>query len=242
MNGALALALSLSFQQPSSPPQDLAPNRPPVVRFIHALGDDLKALPSRDTALVGLVGTIGALGLHPVDDNLADWAESEGDAGYTKVGDVLGNGFLQAGAALGTYVVGIAVEHPRTRVVGEDLVRAQILTGLVTRTLKIAVDRERPNGGGHAFPSGHASATFVSAAVLERHFGWRVGLPAYAVAGFVGWSRVRDGEHWISDVVAGATIGTVIGRTVGGRTMRSWTVVPTVSPTAVGITVVRSPL
>jgi membrane-associated phospholipid phosphatase len=27
------------------------------------------------------------------------------------------------------------------------------------------------------------------------------------MAGLVGWSRLRDGEHWSSDVVAGAALG-----------------------------------
>ena len=34
------------------------------------------------------------------------------------------------------------------------------------------------------------------------------------VAGFVGASRINQDKHWLSDVVAGATLGTVVGLTV----------------------------
>ena len=211
------------------------------MRFIHALGDDLKALPSRDTALIGLVGTISAISLKPVDDDLADWVATQGESSYSQLFNVLGDGWVQGSAAIGAFAIGALTDHRRTQMIGADLVRGQILNGLVTRTLKVTVDRDRPTGGNHSFPSGHTSATFTSAAVLDQHFGWRVGVPAYAVAGLVGWSRLRDGEHWLTDTVAGATIGMIIGRAVSARTSAAWTVVPSASPGAVGFTVLLNP-
>ena len=38
--------------------------------------------------------------------------------------------------------------------------------------------------------------------------------PAYAVAAYVGASRVQAGKHFTSDVVFGAALGIVAGRTV----------------------------
>jgi membrane-associated phospholipid phosphatase len=131
------------------------------------------------------------------------------------------------------------MRHAAVTHVGSDLIRAQVLNGLTTRGLKIFVDRRRPGGGGHSFPSGHSSATFASAAILGTHFGWKVAVPAYAVGGFVGWARVRDGEHWLTDVVVGATIGTIIGRTVARTHGSSWAVVPVVSGSSTGILIVK---
>ena len=90
-------------------------------------------------------------------------------------------------------------------------------------------------------PSGHTSATFASAAVLHRHYGWKIGLPAYAAASFVGWTRVRDRVHWLSDVAFGAAIGTVAGRAVAGRHFGSVTIfaTPTKGGAAITFTVVR---
>ncbi len=50
--------------------------------------------------------------------------------------------------------------------------------------------------------------------VLQEHFGWKVGLPAFAAAAYTGTSRVADNQHWASDVVFGAALGMASGRTV----------------------------
>jgi membrane-associated phospholipid phosphatase len=50
--------------------------------------------------------------------------------------------------------------------------------------------------------------------VAERHYGWKIGVPAYLLAGLVGASRLEQDKHYLSDVVAGAALGYVVGRTV----------------------------
>lgn len=72
-----------------------------------------------------------------------------------------------------------------------------------------------PNGQDDlSFPSGHTSNSFALAAVAERHYGWKLGLPAYLVAGLVGASRIEQDKHHLSDVMSGAVLGYVVGRTV----------------------------
>ena len=55
------------------------------------------------------------------------------------------------------------------------------------------------------------------ATVVSRHYGWKKALPAYAFASYVGASRIRSQKHHLSDVIAGATIGYIVGRTVTRR-------------------------
>lgn len=81
------------------------------------------------------------------------------------------------------------------------------VTALLTCSLKIAVGRIRPSGGNHSFPSGHTSASFAAASLLDDNFGAAVGIPAYGAAGLVGYSRIESGAHYPSDVLAGAAIG-----------------------------------
>ena len=38
-------------------------------------------------------------------------------------------------------------------------------------------------------PSGHAASAFTAATVLQRHYGLKTGIPAYAVAAYVAASR-----------------------------------------------------
>lgn len=77
-----------------------------------------------------------------------------------------------------------------------------------TYILKFAVKERRPDGSNlQSFPSGHTSITFANAAFIQRRFGWKWGVPAYAVATYVGWGRVYSKRHHWYDVLAGAAIG-----------------------------------
>ncbi|MDR1361294.1 MAG: phosphatase PAP2 family protein [Rickettsiales bacterium] len=71
--------------------------------------------------------------------------------------------------------------------------------------IKYFVNQERPNGANvSAFPSGHTMAAFSAATFIHRRYGlYRAALP-YALATFVGYSRVQSKWHTVDDVVAGA--------------------------------------
>lgn len=74
--------------------------------------------------------------------------------------------------------------------------------------LKYAIKEERPDfSNNHSFPSGHTSTAFATAAFLQRRYGWKFGVPAFALATYVGWGRVYAKKHHWWDVVAGAAIG-----------------------------------
>lgn len=83
------------------------------------------------------------------------------------------------------------------------------LTLGVTYGLKYTVNEKRPNGGSQSFPSAHTSISFSAAEFMRKRYGWEYGIPAYAAASFVAYSRVEAGEHHPHDVVAGAAIGIV---------------------------------
>ena len=88
-----------------------------------------------------------------------------------------------------------------------QLAKSVVLAESVTYVLKYAINEERPDGDDYSFPSGHSALAFSSAEFVRRRYGNRWGLPAYAAATFVGWSRVEADRHWPHDVVAGAAIG-----------------------------------
>lgn len=85
-------------------------------------------------------------------------------------------------------------------------------TALLVAGLKEAFPKTRPDGSDRkSFPSGHTSNAFAAAASLAERQGLGVGLPAFAVAGFVGLARVEGRKHDWSDVLVGAGIGTAAG-------------------------------
>lgn len=114
---------------------------------------------------------------------------------------------------------------------GEDLLvvmESIAVTGVATTALKYGTARRRPeawasgvrtsHGDDNSFVSGHASATFAGAAAfgtvarLRGYEGW----PFVYAAGFAGatavsYFRVAADRHWVTDVVAGAGLGTAIG-------------------------------
>ncbi len=80
-----------------------------------------------------------------------------------------------------------------------------------TVILKYVINKPRPNGAtdGHAFPSGHTAEAFSGASFIQRRYGWKFGVPAYLVAGYVGISRLEghNPRHDGWDVLAGAVVG-----------------------------------
>jgi len=104
------------------------------------------------------------------------------------------------------------------------LISAYTINGLSVLLIKGIADTDRPdpdwNGGRWGFPSFHAASSFAIAGVLEEYYGWRAGLPAYTLAGLISWSRVDERDHDLSDVVFGAALGWVIGKSVAGTHLR----------------------
>lgn len=129
-------------------------------------------------------------------------------------GATLGGADL-AVAASAAFVAGRFAPQGRFRSMTYDFGQALVVNGAYTGLIKVAAGRQRPDGSSNqSFPSGHTSTTFALASVADRHYGWKVGLPAYALAAGIGLSRVESNKHYLSDVVAGATLGLVVGRTV----------------------------
>jgi membrane-associated phospholipid phosphatase len=237
---ALTLAIALTATSPQSqPPAGAFPPDRPVAEVVTNLGRDFLALPSRETALIASVGALGTFVTYRAYDDFNE--AQQGPSGHTPFLNALGDAWVQGGAAIATYAIGIASHQPKTADIGSELIRAQLLNGVMTRGLKLAVHRDRPSGGDDSFPSGHTSAMFASAAVLDGHFGWKVAVPAYTMAGLAGWARARDQHHWVSDLMAGGTIGLIAGRVVtrSHRSDRRWAVMPSASLGRVEVVVVR---
>ena len=112
------------------------------------------------------------------------------------------------------------------------------ITMAATFGLKYAVHSQRPNGDPHSFPSGHAAITFSSAEFLRKRYGWKYGVPAYAFASLVGYSRVRAHVHYFRDVAAGAAIG-IATTYIVSKPFHGWQIQPAVAARCRGFTASR---
>lgn len=125
-----------------------------------------------------------------------------------------GTHFALAGA---WYLVGQQAQDEQTYEVGKTLFSALIINGLSTMAGEAATWDEAPNGEWGTFPSGHTSSTFCFASVMHEAYGPLVGVPLYGLGTLVAVERLDDDEHYLSDVIMGAVLGTVIGHTVAGE-------------------------
>ncbi len=123
------------------------------------------------------------------------------------------------------YLAGKLLKNEKAQAVAEDGIASSLIAaGVISPILKSTVGRRRPSqteatfsrdGGGVSFPSGHTTQAFAVASVIAAHYpSFWVQAAAYGVAGLVGLSRMEQGAHYASDVLAGALIGVAVGNAV----------------------------
>jgi membrane-associated phospholipid phosphatase len=165
------------------------------------------------------VGGVAALYLSTREDpkRIARLLDRSGlDLGLD-VANTYGAGLLLGAGSLAVMTAGWWSDSPYLRRLGSDLSSSLLLSGSVVWALKLGVGARRPDGGPHSFPSGHTAAAFAVAPVLQRHFGSRIGTPAYILAGLTGLARMEDSRHFLADVAFGAAIGIAAGQLVNYR-------------------------
>ena len=93
-----------------------------------------------------------------------------------------------------------------------------LATLVITHSLKRGVGKERPDGSSnHSFSSGHTATAFLGGTILYHEF--KESNMLYASSGYLfsasaGGLRVVNNRHWVSDVLAGAGIGILVGNLI----------------------------
>jgi membrane-associated phospholipid phosphatase len=136
-------------------------------------------------------------------------------------------------ATLGLLAAGLATGNPKLTGAGKRLAASLALAGGLMGGGKALMGGARPDDPTHdgddfglltgrgSLPSGHTAMAFALATSLADDIDrpWAtVGL--YTAAGAVGWSRINDNRHWLSDVAAGAVVGIASAKFASGR----WTI------------------
>ncbi len=186
---------------------------------------DTKAVVNWNNALILTAAGGLAIGFRQSDidqqvrDKVAEHPQRWGDG--TRILGNIGDIAYQAPVMLGVYGYSVWRQDEELHDVMGAVLSASAITAVSTSTLKLITNTDRPsdkwNNGQYGFPSYHTASTFAIAAVLDEYYGSHVGLPAYALAAAVGFSRIDAQDHDLSDVVFGGVLGFVIGKTVAGR-------------------------
>jgi membrane-associated phospholipid phosphatase len=139
--------------------------------------------------------------------------ESRGSDSVQTAGDI-----LQFALPASAFAITLAYQDGRGAL---EFGESAVVTLGVTYGLKYTVNETRPNGGSQSFPSAHTSISFSAAEFMRKRYGWEYGIPAYAAASFVAYSRVEAREHYAHDVIAGAAIG-IVSSYIFTKPYRGW--------------------
>lgn len=127
-------------------------------------------------------------------------------------GNFYGEGWVEGLGGIFCWYYGTTQNNLRAQEFGRDASEALIESAILVTGLKYAVGRERPDGSNNqSFPSGHSIVAFSFAPVVQKYWGWGAGVAAYALGTVTALARVEGYHHYLSDTIAGATLGIIIG-------------------------------
>jgi membrane-associated phospholipid phosphatase len=206
------------------------------------LGRNFVGVFSKDNLAPFLIGTGISVGGSFFDQRISAQYGSNPGGTLANPGSTAGGGTVMLPLVGGMFLAGRFSHDGTFRNATYDMAQAFIVNSTYTGLLKVAVGRPRPDGSDNqSFPSGHASNAFALATVANAHFGAKVGIPAYLAASAIGIARIEKNVHNLSDVLAGATLGYIVGRTVvrhdgePARGKAHWQLVPSAPATGAGV-------
>ncbi len=129
---------------------------------------------------------------------------------------------LAVAAPISMFAVSLINKDKQLRANAYKMAGSLVITAVLTEGIKRTVNRDRPfvkyplevfpnsiDETGKSMPSGHTAFAFTTATSLFTAYPkWYIGLPLYAWATSVGYSRLYLGQHYPSDVFIGAVVGT----------------------------------
>jgi len=144
----------------------------------------------------------------------------------TDIGKIYGNGVFAVILSAGLFTTGLLSESTKIENTGRILFEGLLVSGALVQVIKVVSGRSRPylNEGPFmfnffetdfdhtSFPSGHTIVAFTTSSVLAATIkNSYASIALYSLAGLTAYQRIYSNNHWFSDTVLAAIIGTVVG-------------------------------
>ena len=172
---------------------------------------------------VGMAGATGAALL--IDDNVSKFMtnnQTDFWNSFSKISDLGADKYVVIPGVLLTYGTSFLIKNEKLQLTAEASIKSAITTFIFVETLKQTFGRARPymelgaftskpfpirNDDYKSMPSGHASIAFaIFTPFAENYSRW-----IYVIPIAVAFGRVYQNQHWVSDVIAGGSIGFLSG-------------------------------
>ena len=173
-----------------------------------------------------IAGMVAATGLSlTVDENVSQFMydnQTKFGKKFTKISNTGGEIKIMVPALLLTYGASIISKNEKFRITCEASIKSAIFTGIIAESGKQIFGRARPymhlgafhlkpfpvlNDKYKSMPSGHTSLAFsIFTPFAESYSRW-----IYCIPVAVAFGRVYQNKHWVSDVIAGGTVGFLSG-------------------------------
>ena len=199
---------------PASPERE----EPTLKQFPRELVRNFGALFSQENVAPFLIGGVATAAAAVPNKRLEGYFRDKERSPLRHLGDIAGAKWVAAPALAGFLLVSRTTKNKRFRSFAYTLAQGYAVNQALITGIKKAVRSKRPNGANsNSFPSGHTSGAFTWATIMSHHYGKKAGIPAYVAAAYMGYARMDDRAHRLTDVVAGAALGYIVGRTVARR-------------------------
>lgn len=257
---AALLVIAVIGPGPAVPAAHAQEGRVPEVnggRFLRWVAGDpgglARGLTSRHA--VYTLGAGGTLVLFTLADpslsGSAGEAREQDNGPFLNAANEVGNWRYAVPAAGVTFGASLLTDNTRFQDAAFTSLESVVYADLLSSLLKGLVGRARPRrlegpydfepfSEQRSFPSGHTSVAFALVTPWVAYYPGPITYGLFVLTTGTAVARVVRGDHWSSDVVAGAAIGTLIGYALANRHGRhpdGFSVIPTLTLNGAGLAV-----
>ena len=196
--------------------------------LLYSQANEEKQRTSETEKILAISGVALAISF-TLDDQIQEWRGDSYSLFLDQYVEPFGREYSLVGS-IAFYGYALIAQDRKAAKTSVALGKALVFSYIGSNGLKMIFRRTRPNQLGYdegawfqydqpgnisnSFPSGHSTYASSVATVLVLSYPEEKWLPwaAYGMAGLVGFERVYNGRHHLSDVIAGWTLGYFLGK------------------------------